>query len=271
MSTKFKTGIWLFGSVAVLLLVAVAIHWARAHTGSQDPLYRGRRLSLWLDDLVPPSSGAQLDTARAAVWSLGTNALVPLPNMLRAQDFLPTQLLIRLNQFGAGRSPLRFHIRTAVEKHIRAQAVYGLLGPLAMSDVPVLSTRLRKEKSPQVRVQMAEALHNIHPVGPDGEIAIASLTEATRDIDPQVRSCSILALLVISSDREPLVPVLIERLADPATSTRGLAISGLLGIGEPAIAALRDSRRTNDVAAQILREMKERKRHPEGQPRIRYL
>jgi len=142
---------------------------------------------------------------------------------------------------------------------------------MASPDVPLLSRMLCKERSPQVRVQSARALHCIKPAGPEKAIAVASLTEAARDTDPEVRSCSVLALLVIRPEAELLVPVLVERLADPSAPTRELAQSGLLGVGDAAIPALRDSRQTNQIADQILKEMQERKLHPLGQPRIRYL
>jgi len=76
---------------------------------------------------------------------------------------------------------------------------------------------------------------------------------------------------VISQDRGLLVPVLIERLADPFAPTVELAKNGLVGIGAPAIPSLRASCQTNQIAGQVLQQMRERKLHPDGQPRVRYL
>jgi hypothetical protein len=256
------------GLLAVVAIIAMVIWIER---GPQDPIYQGKRLSVWLNDMQPGSLGTQHEKAMEAIWTLGTNALGPLPNMLRARDRLPRHMLIALNKFGATRSPVRFHITMAIDQRSRALAAYGLLGPLAGPDVPLLSRMLAEETDPEVRVQAATALHCIHPVGPDASLAVASLTIATHDIDPDVRYACVFALVVIRPRPELLVPVLVERLTDPFAPTRELSRSGLLGIGNAAIPTLRDARQTNQLAGRILQQMHERKLHPEGQARVRYL
>lgn len=264
-----KTNFGMFTCLlAVPILITTAIWLQRM---SQDPVYRGRRTSAWLADLDTRASPADREKAREAIWMLGTNALHLLPNMLRAQDVLPRRCVIALNKFGVAQSPVRFHITMAVDLHTRALAAYGLLNQQASPDVPLLCKMLIQEKSAEVRLQAARALQCIHPVGPEAGTAVTSLTEATRDPDPEVRCDSLLALLVVSQERELLVPVLIERLADPFAPTVELAKNGLLGIGDPSIPALRDSRQTNQLAGQVLQQMRERKLHPYGQPRVRYL
>lgn len=237
-----------------------------------DPIYQGKRLSVWLVDLDARSAGAQRDGAREAVWALGTNALGPLPNMLRARDHLPQKILANLNGFGATRSPVGFHFTTAVDEHHRALAAYGLLGPIASPDVPLLSRMLLEETRPEVRLQAARALHCIHPVGPDAAPAAASLAAASRDTDSEVRYASTFALVVIRPEASLLVPVLVERLSDPFAPTRDIAKSGLLALGDAAISVLRDACRTNEIASNVLRQIHARKSpHLMEQKGIRYL
>ena len=266
--TKTRLGMLFSCLLFVSVLIVIILGFQRRQ---QDPVYRGKRLSAWLADLDLRAPSDVREKAREAVWTLGTNALGPLPPMLRARDFLPERTLINLNKFGVTQSPVRFHITMAVDLHAQALAAYGLLNQLASPDVPLLTKMLTQEKSREVRLQAARALPCIHPVGTEAAMALTSLTEATRDPDAEVRSSSLLALLVISQDRGLLVPVLIERLADPFAPTVELAKNGLVGIGAPAIPSLRASCQTNQIAGQVLQQMRERKLHPDGQPRVRYL
>jgi HEAT repeat protein len=256
--------------VSISLTAALVVAAVRSVRGrQQEPLYEGKRLSAWLQDLAPSFSG---DMRRAkvqeAVLALGTNALTPLADMLRARDHLPTKILIGLNRLGANRSFFSFHLTMAADQHARALAAYGLLGPIANPDIPVLSRMLVEESSPKVRTRAASALHCIRPAGAAAAAAMPSLTAATRDKDSGVRYESVFALVVIRPEPEQLVPVLIERLTDPFAATRELAQRGLRAAGDKAIPALWDASRTNQLADQVLREL-QHKPLKRGHPLLR--
>ena len=251
MSTTIKSRMLLTCLLTAVVILAAGI-WQEVTRG---PIYQRKPLSVWLADLDARASGAQRFEAREAVWTLGTNALGPLPNMLRSRDWLPRNILISLNEFGATRSAVRFHVTTAVELHLRALTAYGFLGEIASPDVPLLSRMVVEETCPEVRLLAARALHCINPSGSDAAPAVAALSRATRDTDSAVRCASTLALVVISPHDKVLAPVLVERLSDPHAQTREIARHGLLGLGDAAILTLRDAGQTNQVAVEVLQEL----------------
>ena len=254
-----------FASFVLLLAVAAAIVVLPALSRSRrEPVFEGKRLSAWLRDLDSFSDDGKRAKAHEALLALGTNSLAPLPNMLRARDYIPSRVLVSLNKFGAKH---HFHITMAIDVHLRALAAYGFLGQLARSHVSVLADMLAKEASPELRARAARALHCIHPMGDEAAGAIPALVAGARDRDAELRFRSVFALVVIRPAPDLLLPVLIESLNDPVSGTREVARMGLLSVGEAAIPALQKAGETNQLANQVLRELQGRRlerRRPRG-------
>lgn len=73
---------WLLAGAILVTVAAVGLVWP----GQPEPVYRGRKLSLWLKDYYGPSMGGGRFTAADAVERIGTNAL---PSLVRWIQYQP--------------------------------------------------------------------------------------------------------------------------------------------------------------------------------------
>ena len=96
----------------------------------REPVYQGKRLSVWLRDLDENTLASDSRTrAVDAVRQIGTNCVPTLVEMLHSSDSWLKRTLMEL----AGKqSRIRFHFTTAQER--RNQAIQGIevLGPAAI-------------------------------------------------------------------------------------------------------------------------------------------
>ena len=199
--------------IAVLALAAFGAWW---WPKSQDePVYRGKTLSAWLDDRHEPYPGSVVLTkeAEAAVRAIGTDAIPSLMNWLRASDSSGNQIANMV----VGR--LRVPLRVPDSYEMQTRAAYGLaaLGPVAKPVFPEIAMIALKDaqnegqrvnainaftncdadtmrllaaalKDPDrnIRLRAISALFHLR-VAPD-EVCLSALEGALKDQDAQVRA-----------------------------------------------------------------------------------
>jgi HEAT repeat protein len=222
-----------------------------------EPVYKGERYSMWLDDYI--SSQGHLSEAETAIRHIGTNALPQLLKMLAAKDshfkefaikLARKQSLISIGRPEAGWTQYR---ATAAFKVLGADAklaVPGLIallegnesdmrwcvldalssiGPAASNAVPSIIQQI-KGKDHSTRMSAVEALGAIHS---KPELAVPALTAALHDSNPDVMLFAIASLRACGVDARPAV---VELLKDPNVGVRTTATNVLKQIDRGAAA-----------------------------------
>jgi HEAT repeat protein len=145
-----------------------------------------------------------------------------------ADRTIPERRIARLRNRGDVIRIARILIRgDSRVRHLAAVALGDLGDPKA---VPALLSVMEGPDEDGLRWRAAESLAQI------GSGAVDGLADLTRSDDPDVRWKAILALGEIGDRR--IVPVLLERLADPDRFVRSRAVSAIVRIGLPGIPLL---------------------------------
>jgi hypothetical protein len=110
----------------VLVMLAGVTAWLGLR--EREPVYQGRRLSVWLEILHREKLAHLDDHAKQAIRHIGTNALPVLIERLRAHDTPLKQLIMKWTQKQAF---VHFHFNSADERRPEAIWGYEALGPLA--------------------------------------------------------------------------------------------------------------------------------------------
>lgn len=214
-----------FAGAALLAAAACLLVWGSWR--SDDPVYQGKRLSVWLADCNPkleyfarrdgtPNREERSDTQRAleaaaALRAIGTNA-VPYLLKLASSDcsrvwskadtmHLDQWVLIYL------KSPRLYHwVRSRIEKpwndHRRAEHGFETLGQAASPAVPQL-IRLLRSPDWDTRETAADALGAI---GPAAQEAVPVLIQCINDPEERVEDSAVEALFAIGMKPEVAVP-----------------------------------------------------------------
>jgi hypothetical protein len=129
---------WL--ALAVFLILAGVICVTLWKTSPPEPSHGGKKLSVWLDELLALNHPAQWDpnTKQAqAVRAIGTNALPWLLYELRAEG---SRLQSRINQLLARQSIIKYRFPDVNTRLRRACRGFEALGPIAEPAIPELMT-----------------------------------------------------------------------------------------------------------------------------------
>ena len=225
--------------VAVPVAVIGVLGWQVLR--ERQPVYQGKRLSVWLEQYGTnhwaAGRGGELDRqAETAIRQIGTNTIPIYLSIITARDspfklkllaLVPRQWQARLNLHSVN--------------DVRHLGAYGLiaLGAEAKPAVPTLIS-LVNEKDPEVRYTAVFALRSLGPVARD---ALPALIACLQDPDFRVQSDAILGLGELQQDPERVVRILIEVLDKPQNSQhvaiiRGDAIWSLRQFGTQAKAAV---------------------------------
>ncbi|MGZ4987837.1 MAG: HEAT repeat domain-containing protein [Limisphaerales bacterium] len=184
-----------------------------------EPGYDGKPLSAWLDewnryilawDQKSPDRPKR-DRAQAALRQIGTNAIPTLLKMAGRKDPAWKKTLIAIAN---KQSLVRLRFQPPHYYHSKAANGFGALGPAAQPAIPALIGLLRDEDR-DVRACAAFCLHEF---GPSASNAVPALVEALNKEGNgwgMVLINSMLALRMIHSDSELVVPVLREYLDGP--------------------------------------------------------
>jgi hypothetical protein len=229
-------------ALAVLFVAVVSVMvWQGPR--EPEPVYQGKRLSVWLENLYKATTSAISDhRAEHAIRQIGTNALPMLIARLRARDTPLKQMVMKWAQ---KQKLVHFHFKSAFQRRQEAILGYDALGPLASVQVFSLSGILTNDPSPDVRQVAAEALGSI---GPEARLAAPALFRAAKDKSDRVRNNALGALGDIRPDPQPTIPVLVVGLDEPWWNARATAVYALGKYGpEARLAALAVFRATKDT------------------------
>ena len=242
--------------VLVLLIAGVTARefWREAHI--PDPVFQGRRLSQWLDE-VDPHSQKLSPSAMVALQQLGTNAVPRLLAEAAGDSFHPGDILIELLR----RQPwLRVHAQTGSDHQARALRGFLALGDTGAralaqgltnsdwvvrhgcigqwefaKDYPAIlfGPMLDRLQDPEPKVR-ARAANAIGMIRQQPEMAVPALTELLRDSDEWVRCMAALGLSCYREEAKPAVPFLLKSLTNCTSEFRFFGTNALKAI-EPSV------------------------------------
>lgn len=235
MSIRWKTGL-----VLLLMLVAAGVVFRLAPP--PEPTYRGRAISVWLDDWA---AGKQTDCS-AAIQEIGTNCLPYVARNLARND---SQWRTMYRELQPKVPTFLQKIVTAPKPVLRVVDGVNVFDWLGSNAIPEAITLL-KHNSPAVRQASAWGLGSIRRQSSAANQAMPALIETLTDSDLDVRSYAVLALGEMRADASNAVPAIAKVLADTGggsqtnsyLSLRASAALALGKIGPSAASGLPDLR-----------------------------
>src|SRR5579863_6584415 len=127
----------LCGRILLAILVVTAVAGGALLAFRQpttDPIYKGKRLRIWLKEYDPEKSPRERHEADQAVYPIGTNVIPMLLGMLRVEDSPLKMKLLSL----AWRLHLRVRYDSAWDCCLEAGEAFRQLGATASDAVPEL-------------------------------------------------------------------------------------------------------------------------------------
>jgi hypothetical protein len=203
--------------VLVLGTALFAFLWTRR---PNEPMYKGKSISAWIEDIHQPGSKAASTEAQAALRGMGTNAVAwlldqfarPLPKPSGSLDRITSEL----PWFGFGS---RF--RRALRRTQSAADGLHLMGSNAASAWPTLVTYF----GDSYRGPPAAGA-----IGGGGETALPILLAATNSANTTVVLTAVNGLYALARGTESAIPSLIELFNHPDKMVRMGAVVGLSGV-----------------------------------------
>jgi hypothetical protein len=200
-----------------LLLVAIAGVIIRETLREREPVYQGKRLSVWLDQYAAnhgAGGNRELEgQAEAAIRQIGTNAIPFYLELIATKDS-PLKIWLRMSVPETWLS--RLHLHASSDYRLRGELGIMALGGDAKPAIPGLIASL-SDKNPDVRFSALEALRVLGPLAAD---ASPSLIKCLRDPDLRVAVSAVESLDSIRQKPEQAVPMLMELLARPTDPQR---------------------------------------------------
>ena len=229
--------------------LAVVIALAMWGTGCQrEPVYQGKSLSYWLDQLEDrPYASEPME----AVRQVGTNAIPVLMSRLQTKAPLSSRLAEsfshRWKWAAAARESQRGR-QAAARRRFSAVVGFEALGDSAEGSVPALLKLLRSEKLASDSI--AAIVHSLGAIGPPARDAVPCLVKI---LPPgpylnfsgnlpsrrfaELAACR--ALGQIHSKPELAIPALVKQAGSPRPAMRAAAVESLAQFGADAKPALR--------------------------------
>jgi HEAT repeats len=212
MGTRRRIAIWVAGAAAGIGLFYFV--WPR------EPVYQGKRLTVWLEHYHTNYRGGWTNRAQAqeatraqeAIRRIGTNAVPLCLRLIKTREsaakvklfrLVPASWLDRLHI--PGLNQYRDYILRCQDLGVDG---FEALGEEAKPAVPALVGLLR-EKDGQTRHVAMFALIRLHAMATE---ALSELTKCLKDPDPFVRADAIETLGGIDAEPERVVPVLVAVL-----------------------------------------------------------
>ncbi|MDB6067028.1 MAG: lyase HEAT-like repeat proteinHEAT repeat protein, partial [Pedosphaera sp.] len=197
-----------------------------------EPMYKGKRLSVWLKGYV--YDPIQRPATDEAVRHIGTNAIPTLLRMLRAKD---SPLKLRLVALAQKQHFFKVYFGEAWV--LRTEGVFGFLalGADGKAAVPELIRMFEEDHSRDNQNLVAEALGSM---GPAAAEAVPALVRSLGDTNPLTRCYAIGGLGRIHSRPEIVVSALVKCLGDQDARVRWLAADAIGAFGSDAKPAVPD-------------------------------
>jgi HEAT repeat protein len=213
----------------VLLALAGVIAWQvlREH----EPVYQGKRLSVWLYEAYW-GNGRNGEGAEECVRQAGTNAIPTLLRMLRAKD---SALRAKVTELARRQHIIEIEFARAEGWNGAALIGFHLLGSKAQSAVPALMEIANQNISPPSR---NDAICALGMIGPSAKDAVPSLLRWTTNADWSGRLYAIRSLSEIGAEPDRVLPVLMSALHDPNSGVQGQAVWALGEFGPKAKTAI---------------------------------
>jgi HEAT repeat protein len=205
--------------ILVLTLAAVAaglvLCWPR---GPKEPVYQGKRLSLWVEQALYDRSAQKQDDARKVLKAIGTNGVPYLLYQFTRPD---SKLGAAYNRW-ADQRPGSGTSYEVDRKRVRT-ATLGLmlLGPGVTPALPALADYLGD------RDRCADAAHAMSGAG---EAALPHFRIGLASTNSTAAQMSAVGLARVAEENESAVPELIQLLQHTNASIRGIAAVYLRGI-----------------------------------------
>ena len=174
-------------TIAFVALVG-AVVWLVAQPRALEPVYEGKRLSVWLKN--ESGTGESGETVR----QIGTNAIPTLLRLLRVKD---SALKVKLIDLAQRQHVIKIECTPADNWHYRAAYAFGVLGTNAQTAVPALIKIADENISPVSRLCAIESLGY---VGSPTKETVASLMRWTTNADRDVRNWGGVGLLRIDPE-----------------------------------------------------------------------
>ena len=210
-----------------ILLIAVlgGLFWQA--TRQREPVYKGRRLSVWMKDWRNGYDPALQSAAREAVRAMGTNTIPYVRAELRRHDSPFKQKLINLAR---KQTRINFHLRTAEEVHEEAAIICAFAGPSVRGQLIGDWIQLL-ERGGTNELWNAETAQAGGIEGGFGPEAFAPLMNALYSTNVLARSFAVGYLRYVPSRAKAIVPSLLGKLTDTNCLVRGTAALSLGAMG----------------------------------------
>jgi len=235
--------------VVLTALVAAAVSYALL---PREPVYQGKKLSLWLDELRHDLPKEDHRTAEEAVRKIGTKALPYLFQMIRQPEQIETKvrsLKVRMKRLvGLDSSyDLALSFASEAERYLTVIIAFRALGPIAEPALPELTNLLQNTDTSFIA---ASALAGIGPA------ALPPLTNALQNSDLKIRADAAGAVGFLGADALPALPGLLSCLRDDDKRVRLNAASSLGEVGrvkpEAVVPALLNTLRNTNTAVRVV-------------------
>ena len=229
-------------------------------TGNREPVYEGRTLGNWLEDLDPFAGGPKHEAAKHAVNVIGTNGFLTLFRLLTAEDSAVKMWCMTVL---SKQSIVDFNLTVSYTKNMKAVWGFDALGEAGNPAIPRLVnmlhhdarhagmaaqalSRMSREGMASLisalddratfhRPAMAISLSNAKW---ETERAVSVLMTCLKDSDANVRQTSAVALGHTAKYPDRVVPALAEALSDPDQYVRLFAAKSLGDFGAAASSAV---------------------------------
>ena len=251
---------WLRNPFTLVIVTAVAVASWLVWCGASEPIYKGKRLSVWLRAYDPVFTSIGVESgegADEALHSIGTNAMPTLFRMLQAKD---SALTIKLVLLAQKQKLINFDYVDANRRNYEASEAFQVLGASASNAVPELIEIYGQNISTESQCLTANAIGYI---GPAATNAISGLLRGVKTTNDPVRWNTVWALGKIHGQPELVVPELVKLLRDPVPKVSRAAFEALGDFGANAgsavpglIEMLNDKNRVNrELATNALRKI----------------
>ena len=186
------------------LLLACLIVFFLFSSSPPEPVWQGRTLTSWTDDLAVGSSVQVREDAEKAVQAIGTNAIPHLIKMVRARETVSARIRFWLN------GHQRVHHFTVADvgiQHTRAVAAFQALAERAEPALPELQRLLLLGPDPQ---WACDAMARISPK------CVPLLLDAIPQVPPEHQCTLLIATLRWPSQAAIIRPAAERFLNDPS-------------------------------------------------------
>jgi hypothetical protein len=164
-------------TAALLTVIVGAVAWLVLNRGESEPVFRGRRLSNWLEDFDHWNGTDTNAPVVVTIRALGTNAIPTLVRMSLWRDSGPKEMLSI--EFEKHPKLMRYRYTIAPQRWSRAGQALSVMGEPARAAVPYYVQALTNGDAVTRRI----ALNALGSIGPPAEESIPTLLARQDDIE----------------------------------------------------------------------------------------